>query len=299
MFQRTVNLTPAPAVAGDFASANPRASVLAGPGGLVAGSAGVTVARFGWIDDDDVTVRSYGTQATAPHGFVHREQQALITTYLAEASNLIPAGLPVTLSNEGDYWALVTGSTAATRGATVYATYDTGAITIGSAATGASTTASIGATFTASGSGTNLTVSAVTGLISIGDTLGTVSGIPAGITIVSQTSGTTGGAGVYVTSVATTISASTATCFGTVLNVTAVGSGTVLVGAPVSSPSGAVISSQISGAIGGIGLYRLDTAATSYTASGTITTTGGVATAFKCGGNAAVGELVKITTWGD
>lgn len=299
-FQKQVNLTQAPAVAGDFASANPRASTLAGPGGLVAGLSGVTVGKFAWVDDvDGITVNSYGTFAGKPSGFVHREQQALITAFLGESSMLVPQGFPITLHNEGDFWAKVTGATAATVGATVYATYATGDITIGSAATGASTTASIGATFTASGSGTNLTTSAVTGLISIGDTLGTTTGISAGITIVSQTSGTTGGAGVYVTSAATTISAATATCFGTVLNVTAVGSGTVLVGAPVSAPSGAVISSQISGATGGIGLYRLDLAAAAYTASGTITTTGGVLTSWVAKSVAAVGELVKISTWGN
>jgi baseplate J-like protein len=60
-----------------------------------------------------------------------------------------------------------------------------------------------GATFTGSGSGTNLTVSAVTGVIGIGDVL-SGTGVPGGTTIVSQTSGTPGGAGVYVTSGATT-----------------------------------------------------------------------------------------------
>lgn len=63
----------------------------------------------------------------------------------------------------------------------------------------------IGASFTGSGSGTNLTVTAVTGVIAVGDVVvGT--GVPGGTTTVSQTSGTPGGAGVYVTSGATTAS---------------------------------------------------------------------------------------------
>jgi hypothetical protein len=62
-----------------------------------------------------------------------------------------------------------------------------------------------GATFTGSGSGTNLTASAVTGLIGIGDLI-TGTGVPGGTTIVSQTSGPAGGAGVYVTNNATTSS---------------------------------------------------------------------------------------------
>jgi hypothetical protein len=62
-----------------------------------------------------------------------------------------------------------------------------------------------GATFTGNGSGTNLTASAVTGLIGLGDVV-TGTGVPANTKIVSQTSGTTGGAGVYVTNNATTSS---------------------------------------------------------------------------------------------
>lgn len=60
-----------------------------------------------------------------------------------------------------------------------------------------------GATFTGTGSGTNLTASAVTGTIGIGDTISGV-GVSAGTTILSQSSGHLGGAGVYVTSAVTT-----------------------------------------------------------------------------------------------
>lgn len=67
-----------------------------------------------------------------------------------------------------------------------------------------------GATFTGTGSGTNLTASAVTGTIGIGDVL-SGTGIPGGTTVLSQTSGTAGGAGVYVTSVATTSSSNAIT----------------------------------------------------------------------------------------
>lgn len=299
-FQKTVNLTPAPAVAGDFASSNPRATVLAGPGGLVAGLGGVTVGKFAWVAADGVTVLSHGTQAAAPSGFVHREQQALIQTYLAESGMNIPQGFPVTLHNEGDFWAVNGGAGAFAVGDTVYANYADGTVAQ-SAATNATATASMGATFTASGSGTNLTVSAVTGVLTVGETL-SGTGIPAGTTIVSQTSGTTGGAGVYVTSQATTISAATGTSFGNVLTVTAVSSGTLEVGESVTGtgiPAGAVVASQISGATGGVGVYTLSVPATAYAASTAITSVGGVvATGWKAQSAAAVGELVKISTWG-
>jgi hypothetical protein len=299
-FQKTVNLTLAPAVAGDFASSNPRATVLAGPGGLVAGLGGVTVGKFAWVDTDGVTVRSRGTKATAPSGFVHREQQALIQTYLAESGMNIPQGFPVTLHNEGDFWAVNGGAGAFSVGDAVYANYADGTVAQ-SAATNATATGSMGATFTASGSGTNLTVSAVTGVLTVGETL-SGTGIPAGTTIVSQTSGTTGGAGVYVTSQATTISAATGTSFGNVLTVTAVASGSLDIGESLTGtgiPAGAVLASQISGATGGVGVYTLSLPATAYAASTTVTSVGGVnATNWKAQSAAAVGELVKISTWG-
>ena len=300
-FQASVNIEVPFAVAGDFASSNPRATVLAGPGGLIAGSTGVTVGKFAWVDPSDAkTTYSRGTAGVAPSGFVHREQQALIQTYLSESSMVIPQGFMVTLHAEGDFWAINAGPAALSINDAIYANYATGDVAQAAAAN-ASATGSIGATFTATGSGTNLTTSAVTGLISVGDTIAGV-GVPVGITIVSQTSGTTGGAGVYVTSVATTIAAATGTSFGNKLNITAVSSGTLDVGESVTGtgvPAGAVISSQLSGAIGGVGVYVISVPATAYAASTAITSVGGVvATGWKAKSAAAVGELVKISTWG-
>lgn len=124
-FQQSVNLQQAAAVAGDFASANPRASVVSHEGTLVAGPDGVVVARFAWADGSGL-VSNAG--AGAPTGFVHRRQgAALITDYLAETSNLIPQGFEVTLMRTGDYW--VNHITdAATVGQKVFASLATGEI---------------------------------------------------------------------------------------------------------------------------------------------------------------------------
>lgn len=374
-FQKQVNLTPAPAVAGDFASANPRATVLAGPGGLVAGAGGVTVGKFAWVDDDGQTVLSHGTATKAPNGFVHREQQALITTYLAESGMNIPVGFPVVLHNEGDFWAVNKGPNASAIGDAIYADYSNGDVYCASApagatvtaAMGSTNTAALGATFTASAdtddatllvvtsvtgklhvgdevSGTGITagttilsqvsgtaggagtyqlsaantasaatvtafgatvvVSATTGLISVGETVSGGAGFPVGATVVAQVSGAPGGAGTYTLSAAGsayTASAAGVTTFGSVMNVTAVASGALSVGDPVSGagiPSGAVVASQVSGNAGGIGVYTLDQPATAYAASTTVTAVGGVLTSFKAQSVAAVGELVKISTWG-
>lgn len=375
-FQKQVNLTPAPAVAGDFASSNPRATVLAGPGGLVAGIGGVQVAKFAWVDPaDGVTVQSYGQATKAPDGFVHREQQALITDYLAESSMTIPVGFPVVLHNEGDFWALLAGSTSAAVGDPIYADYSSGDVIADAAPTGASVTgslgstntATLGATFTASADGgddTRIDITSVTGLISIGDTL-SGTGILPGTTVVSQVSGTTGGAGKYQLNQANTTSAATVTAYGSTIvvsattglisigdtvsggagfpvgatiatqvsgtaggagtytlsapgtaytasatgvttfgnriKVTAIGSGTLSVGEAISGtgiPTGAVIDSQVSGTPGGIGVYTIVPAATAYAASTTITVVAGVLTKWVAKSVAAVGELVKISTWG-
>ncbi len=362
-FQKQVNSQQAPATAGDFASANPRASVLAGEGALVAGVGGVNVGKFAWLQSDGNTVLHYGTAPAAPNGFCARTQQAQLQTYLQEAGVNIPAGFPVTLFNSGDFWAVLTGANAAAIGDAIYATYADGSITAGAAATGASVTgaigatmtAAIGATFTATGTGTSLAVTSITGYLSVGDTI-SGTGVPAGTTIVAQVSGTTGSNGTYTTSTATTAAAATVTGFGTVINVTAItgylsvgdtlssggvvtaqlsgtagstgrysfsvpataylasgtvtaygtvlnvtsiGSGTLAIGDPVSGsgvPSNAVISAFIDGTYGGAGRYRLSVAASAYAASTTITATAGVLTSFKAMSIAAVGELVKIST---
>ncbi|EMW7738266.1 hypothetical protein AAFQ48_004172 [Yersinia enterocolitica] len=126
-FQKQINQYPAPGVEGDFASANPHASFLAGEGELVAGSAGVTVGRFAWA----VAGVASNAGSGAPSGFIHREGQALITDWLGQQSMLIPEGLPVTLQVAGDYWAK--SSTVATVGQKVFASLTTGQIQTGAA----------------------------------------------------------------------------------------------------------------------------------------------------------------------
>lgn len=307
-FQTSVNRYNPLGVEGDFASANPRATALT-PGfdvngfqisGFVAGPGGVIIGNFAWLASDGITVNSFATGAVKPTGFVHRDQQGLNTAFLQAAGTLIPEGFPVTLMVEGDFLDLIVGGSAAVYGSSCYARYVDGALFIGSAPTGASCTGSIGATFTATGSGTNLTVSSVTGLISIGDTI-SGTGVPAGTTILSQTSGTTGGAGVYVTSQATTASAATVTSFGTILDVTAVSSGTLAVGDAITGtniPSGATIASQVSGAAGGIGVYAIDIPATQYVSSETVTVVAGILTGWVAKTAAAVGALTAISSWG-
>jgi hypothetical protein len=129
-FQTQVNTTPAPAVAGDFASANPNASVVAGPNAFVAGAAGCNCGVFGFADANGLVTNA---GSGVPTGFVHRDNQALITTWLGAASMNIPQGRAVTLMSAGDFWAQTL--TTATVGQKVFASNTDGTVKTG--ATGA------------------------------------------------------------------------------------------------------------------------------------------------------------------
>lgn len=184
-FPSKVQVQPAIAVAGDFASSNPRASVLATAGALKAGTSGLTVGLFAWLDSTGTLASNAGQGV--PAGFVHREQQALITTYLAEAGMTVPAGFPVTLFKGGDFFGKT--ATAATRGQKVFAAYATGGI-----ATAAAGSTIAGATLTGTVSGSVLTVSAQSvNPIAVGDL---VIGLSPATYITSFGTGT-GGTGTY------------------------------------------------------------------------------------------------------
>ena len=91
-------------VEGDFASANPRVSSLTPAGGaFVAGPNGVIIGNFAWVGTDGRTVSSSGQSVTQPDGYVHRDQQGLLTEYLQAAGTLIPPGFPVTLMARGEF----------------------------------------------------------------------------------------------------------------------------------------------------------------------------------------------------
>lgn len=127
-FQTQVNTTPAPAVAGDFASANPNASVVAGPGAFVAGTGGANVGCFGWADANGLVTNA---GSNAPTGFIHRDTNALIVTWLGSASMTIQQGYAVTLMSAGDFWAQTL--TTATIGQKVFASNTTGQVKTGAA----------------------------------------------------------------------------------------------------------------------------------------------------------------------
>lgn len=225
-FQSKINDNQAPAVAGDFASTNPFASVLAGPGALVAPAGGLIVGNFAWVGPQGQVSQSFvsGYQI----GFLGRNEQALITQFLGEETLVVPEGFMVTLFNEGDFWAKFAAG--ATVGNNVYADPNDGAPLAGATApSGATATASAGFTGTGTvvNTSTTLTINTVTaGILSVGDVV-TGTDIPAGTTILAQLTVTAGYGyglrGTYQMSAAATGSAGpeAVTSVSTTLDVTA------------------------------------------------------------------------------
>jgi hypothetical protein len=216
-FQRTVNIQPGVAQAGDFASANLRTSVLAGPGGFVAAPPprSPVIGNFAWgcqsaalVDLGNLDVHgNAGVGATEGQlafsvfqgdafceiGFVARQANAaIITNYLDETTNAIQAGGLVTLHSTGDFFAKFAAG--ATVGQKVFALYADGSCV--AAAAGTSTqVASVTAALANTGV---LTVSAVgSGAIAVGNVGTDAAGNSYAIT--KQLTGTVGGTGTYQT----------------------------------------------------------------------------------------------------
>lgn len=313
-FPRQVNVQAAPAVLGDFCDSNPRATVDAGQGAFVAGPLGVTIGRFAWADADNLTVSNAGTGA--PTGFARRDQQSIITQYLAETSLLIPQGYPVTLFNEGGFWVYNAGSTTSNIGDTAYANYNDGSISFGtsvptsgastastvvkniSAATGAAVPATA-PSMTGSISGTTLTVTAVASgtVVGAGQVLSggssTVGYVDPNTTIVQFLSGTNGGVGTYEVSISQNVASTTITASGGCMTLTGANtSGIFSVGDTLSvATSGTfnantTITGIVSATGGAAGTYLLNQPAATAVSGGVVTSTN---TAFMTIGGAVTG----------
>lgn len=129
-FQTQVNVEPAIGIPGTFASNNPYATFVPAEGGLVAGSAGVTVAAFAWVDSEVQTVtNAQPSTGGAPDGFVFNDGTASIANIYDISTMTFPEGYMLTLMIAGDFYAVST--TEATRGQKVFASTTDGTISTG------------------------------------------------------------------------------------------------------------------------------------------------------------------------
>lgn len=311
-FQTQVQVAQAPAVLGDFASANPRYSVDAGPNGIVAGANGLLVGNFAWLSYSQVD--GDGAPAVAnnlgnglqPDGLLHREQQGLITIYLQQASLLLPAGFQATLMSAGDFWVLNSGATQATPGMKAFANWKDGSIFFaaagsspGSATSSSFTIAAETFSITAGINGNLMTVSAVGSGTIVNGAIISGTGVTTGNQVVDQVSGTTGGVGVYQVKWAEQNVANGTTISGTYGLLTAGGtiSGTFGIGQLLSSSGSDVSAGTVITALGtgtgGAGTYIVQNTQTS--SSGTLSATLAIETNWTCRSSGLAGEIVKIT----
>ena len=305
-FQTQAYPQPSMAVAGDFASQNPYFTFDAGPGGLVAGAGGVSVGRFAWTyppDDPDGTPTQVTNSGGGPvAGFVHRAQQALITTYLANAGMLIQPGFQMTLMVGGDFWVVNDGTTTAEIGQKAFAQLASGKVQFnaaGSIVGGASATGSDIAqeTFSVTGSVADdvLTVTAVgTGTIYPGSTI-SGTGIATGTMVVSRLTGTTN-VGTWLLSVGGQSAASTTVSgtYGLLTIGTATGTfavGDILSGTNVVAGTAITANVTGSGGSGGTMVVNNNTLVTSTT----ITASLAVETKWYAMSTGIAGALVKMS----
>lgn len=307
--QQSVTVQPAVGVVGDFASANPRFSQLAGPGAIVAGPNGLVIGKFAWLSysqiDGDGAPAAANNNGTGPvAGFVGRAQQGLITTYLTPAGMTIPAGFQATLFSGGDFWALNTGASAARPNMKAYANFLTGDVTF--AAAGAPTTTSAATTAIAAGTaatgtgtiqGNVLTISGVSNTIYPG-AVASGSGVASGTTIAAQLSGTPGGAGTYAVNIPSQSVASTAiTITPYVMTVSGAVTGpAITTGAVIQSagtPTGVVVGAPVTAQITST-TFVVATGG-GVAASGTVVLALNVETSWHAASFGATGEIVKIS----
>jgi hypothetical protein len=287
--------------------------VIAGAGAFVCGANGVLVGRFAWASDareDDVggpaVVNNFGSGPVT--GFVHREQQGLITQYLQEASMLVPAGFPLTLMSGGDFIVKNAGSTQALIGQSAYANFTNGSVRFGASgapANGGTSTASTIAAgtsgFTASIEGNVMTVTVVSSGTLYNGTQVSGTNVPSGAAIISQilpleTGEALRGIGRYALNVSEqNISSEAMTGAYGLLTIGGTVAGTYAVGQPVSgggTSAGTVITDLGTGT-GGAGTYIVNN--TQTVSSGAINTASDVQTKFVAMSPGLPGELVKIS----
>ena len=307
-FQTQVQNFQAPAVAGDFASENPRSTVIANGAALVAAAAGLVIGNFAWYDPlVQVASNTPGPGAsTKPNGFVARTpNMGFITAYLGSAGMTVQGGYPVTLHSGGDFWAVNSGTADVQPGMKAFANLLDGTMTFAAAGTNATTGSGSASTIAAATgvssaastiSGTTFTTGpSVTGTIYPGTVL-TGTGVQTGTTVVKQLTGTTGGVGTYEVNIDQVVASTTISGTCGVLTVGGTVTGVFEVGALVTG-TGVTTGTKIWGlgtGTGGAGTYYVSPSqAVSSTA---ISATTNVETDWYARSNAQAGELVVISS---
>lgn len=299
-FPRTVNVQPAVAVAGDFATTNPRSTVVAaiGGGAFLTAAAGVVIGAFAWADAANAILSSTGSGPVT--GFIGREglRADIITPGpgFPDAGFTIPGGNYITAYNGGDFWVLNSGSTTSAIGNKAYANFANGLVTFAATGTppvsaalssGSVTTNVLNVSssavnaFVGSIAGQVLTVGSVTtGGLYVGQVIAgglTNNPVDPGTVITAQLTGTAGAAGTYSVSINQTVASGNMTGSGGWLTVTSLTSGKLWVGQTLGTQGGLTAGTTILAGgtgTGGAGTYPLSIGVTDSDVSTTVASGG-------------------------
>lgn len=308
---------PAIGVQGEITTNNPRAYFNAGPGGLVAGTGGVTIGRFAWVYPPDDPNGSYtavsntslapgGSPTIKPAGIVQNTTQGQNSTFLSNAGMNILQGFQMALQTWGDQLVVNDGTVVPipnySKAFAVLATgkiqfANPGTIIGGASATGSSI-ASQSSTFTGSIADDVLTITTAPSNPVYPGAVLSGTGIATATTVISQLTGTAGAAGTYLVSIGQQTVASTAVT--AVIGVLTIGTatGTFVVG-DVLTGTGVVAGTQITANITGSGGSSGTMAVSNNTvvSSTTITASTAIETDWVAASSAPAAGLVKITRW--
>lgn len=318
-YQTQVYNQPAIGVAGDLATANPRTSFDAGPGGLVADSTGITLGNFAWVvpptdpnGTSQIATQTRGSGNVA--GICENATQGLNTVFLSDGSLVIPQGLPVALFNNGDFIVTNSGTTECQVGQKAYATLGTGAVTFAAAGSPTAAASATGSTITPETSsvtgsinGDILTVTAVgSGTFYPGTTI-SGTGIATGTQVASQITPllageALNGVGRYYLTVSQQKIIASETISGTyglltigtltTTPVFAVGQTLTVSGSVVA---GTVITANVTGTGGSSGTMVVNN--NTNVGSQTIATSANVETKWYAASAGGPGAAIKITSW--
>lgn len=302
-FPQQVQTYLAPGVLGDFSSANPRFSVVVGAQAFVAGAA-LFVGRFCWADYTNHSLTSSGSGPVT--GFMGRNQQGLITTFLASSTLQVLSGIQVFAYSGGDFWVVNNGVNITTVGMKAYANFATGNVSFAATGTppdGGNVTGNIAAAATtnvaAAIAGNVLTTNGnVTGTLVPGGTL-SGTGVQGGTVLISQLSGnTTSGTGTWAVNPPQTVANTTITEAYGVFTISAANSGSVGVGDVLTATAGNVTAGttiiSLGNSTGGVGTVYVSPSQAN--ANVTVNTTNSIETKWVCmDPGRAVGELVRIS----
>ncbi|HEV3309601.1 MAG TPA: hypothetical protein VG815_03685 [Chloroflexota bacterium] len=315
-FQTVVYDQPAAGVPGSRASLNTNLfSVLAGPGGLVAGVGGVTIAAFCWttppVDGNETNQIAYSFGSGSPAGFVARELQGQNSTFLSYAGMTILQGYDVVAYTSGDFWVVNNGTTYCTPGMKAYASFTNGLVSFaatGAPTTGPTTTGTIAAaTSSVTGSIADdvMTVTAVgSGTVYPGTTL-SGTGVSTGTQVVSQITPllageATGGIGRYLVSIGGQSAASTTISgtYGLFTSVSGASGGNFAPGQVLNATGSVVAGTTVTYIItgtGGVGSTMVVNNNTVVT-SQVITAVSNIETKFFARSGGPAGAVIKISS---